>query len=128
MPGRLNGAQRHRLRKLLHMKYRARELAEEIGFDIHQIYSVYLPMGCPHERDIKRHIWIVGTEFKEWYEDAYKKRELSKNQAYCVSCKKVREILNPQESVKDGLTYTLSECPHCGRTVAKIVAMRKRQR
>jgi len=124
--GRLVGSQRHKLRKLLNMKYRPSELAEEVGFNVRQIYNVYLPMGCPHERDTRRHVWIVGSEFREWYQEVYKKRKLTKNQAYCVSCKKAVAIINPVENSKDGLTYILCECPVCKNTVAKITAMQKR--
>jgi hypothetical protein len=124
--GRLNGEQRHKLRKLLYMKYTPSELAEELGISKRQFYSVYLPLGCPHERDFRRHIWIVGTEFQEWYLETYKKRKLAKNEVYCVSCKKAVPMVNPVEHSKEGLTYALCECPECKNTVAKIITMRKR--
>lgn len=60
MQGKLNGAQRHKLRKLLYMKYTPNELAEELGINKRQFYFVDLPLGCPHERDSREHYWIVG--------------------------------------------------------------------
>lgn len=125
--GRLNGEQRHKLRKLLHMKYTPNELAEELSINKRQFYNVYLPLGCPHEQDSRRHIWIVGTEFKDWYQETYQKRKLAENQAYCVSCKQAVSIVNPVEHTKEGLTYLLCECPQCNRTVAKILSMKGRK-
>ena len=46
-----NRAQIQRARQLLYMKYRPSELAEIIGCHLLQIYSAYIPAGCPHERD-----------------------------------------------------------------------------
>jgi len=54
--GRLGGKQRMRLEKLLDMLYKPRELAEEIGFTQRQVYRAYLPAGCPHDKDDRRHI------------------------------------------------------------------------
>ena len=125
MQGRLNGAQRHRLRKLLNMKYTPRELANEIGVNVRQFYFVYLPLGCPHERDSRRHYWIVGIQFQEWYQQTYKKRKLGKNEAYCVSCKMPELIINPEEKSKEGLTYIVFKCSQCGNKVAKIVTMQR---
>ena len=125
--GRLSRNQLHRLRKLLYMKYRPSELAEELGISKRQIYSVYLPLGCPHERDSRRHIWIVGTEFKDWYQETYRKRKHAKNQAYCVCSKNIVQIVNPQEKTKDRLTYLIFSCPNCGKTTTKIQTMRRRK-
>lgn len=124
--GKLNGAQRHKLRKLLYMEYTPNELAEELGINVRQFYFVYLPLGCPHERDSRRHYWIVGTQFKEWYLETYQTRKLAKNEAYCVSCKKPVAILNPEENSNEGLTYLISRCPECGNKVAKILTMKRR--
>ena len=43
-----------------------RELADEIGFNVRQMYRVYIPNGCPHNRDDSRHLWINGLEFRNW--------------------------------------------------------------
>ena len=78
--GKLNGAQKNRMRKLFDMMYRPSELAEEIGFDVRQVYRVYIPNGLPHERDNRRQIWINGLAFKSWIEDTYKKVRLKPDQ------------------------------------------------
>ena len=125
MQGKLNGKQRHRLRRLLYMKYTPSELAEELGINKRQFYFVYLPLGCPHERDSRRHYWIVGTEFRDWYEETYKPIKLAENEAYCVSCKKPVTMVNPKKESKEGLTYLISRCPDCGRKLPKILSMKR---
>ncbi len=70
--GRLNGSQRNKLKGLLNMMYSPRELAEEIGIDKNQIYRVYLPLNCPHERDQQGRILIHGITFRDWYGNLYK--------------------------------------------------------
>lgn len=127
MQGKLNGQQRHKLRRLLHMKYTLNELAEELGINKRQFYFIYLPLGCPHERDSRQHYWIVGTEFRDWYEETYKPRKLAKNEAYCVSCKKPVPMVNPQENSKEGLSYLISRCSGCGNKVAKILRQKRRR-
>jgi hypothetical protein len=68
--GRLDGKQRNHLKRLLDMLYKPRELAQELGINIDQVYLVYIPLGCPHRRDGKRYIEINGKEFREWYDYA----------------------------------------------------------
>lgn len=58
-----------KLRRLLYMQYRPSELAEELDIDISLIYKSYIPKGCPHSKDATGHIWIVGTEFREWFRE-----------------------------------------------------------
>lgn len=53
LKGRLDGIQRNRLKSLFDMMYSPRELAEELGINTDQLYGVYLPLGCPEERDDK---------------------------------------------------------------------------
>jgi len=119
--GRLDGRQMNRLKSLLNMKYRPREIAEEVGFSIHQVYRVYIPLGCPHSRDSRGHIWINGEEFLSWYQGFYKKRGLKENEAFCLSCKKAVEKIDQSRNKKNGLIYDICICPNCGRKLAKIV-------
>jgi hypothetical protein len=77
LKGRLNGSQRMRLGKLLNMLYKPSELAEEIGFTNRQFYRVYIPLGCPHIRDQRKHIWINGCEFADWYEATFPKSSVN---------------------------------------------------
>lgn len=119
--GRLNGQQRSRLDSLLDMMYRPSELAEEIGFTQRQVYRVYIPAGCPHERDSRNHIFINGKAFKRWAEDTYRKLEMESDEAFCLTCKRPVEIVDPVREEKEGLVYLLSYCPNCGRKLARII-------
>jgi hypothetical protein len=119
LAGRLDGKQRNRLKGLLDMMYTPRELADEIGVNVDRVYMVYVPGGCPHERDDKRHIWINGKAFRAWFEEIYAKRSLEPGQAFCRTCKRAVDIVEPIRKRKDKLIYDLCICPHCGRVLAK---------
>ncbi|MBG0786148.1 MAG: hypothetical protein H0S79_13715 [Anaerolineaceae bacterium] len=127
--GRLDGAQKNRLRKLFDMMYSPKELSDEIGFNVRQIYQVYVPNGCPHERDERRHIWINGVAFKNWIEQTYKKIRLKPGQGYCRKCNKAVSLINTElKTTKLGDTdYLLGECPYCGRRIPRIVENRRGQ-
>lgn len=123
LKGRLDGQQRNRLKGLLDMMYRPSELAEEVGFDQNQVYIVYVPLGCPHERDKNNHIWINGLDFFNWYQETYKKRERLEGEIYCISCKTYQVMSNPERmSMENGSVYDLFTCPNCGKNVANIVS------
>ena len=127
LAGRLDGQQRTRLTKLLDMMYTPAELAKEVGFTVRQVYRVYLPAGCPHERDKERHIWINGKTFREWANEQYKKRKLGKDETFCMTCKRPVKIVNPVEAQQGRLKYVLSSCPNCGRKLTRIIEKKKRQ-
>ena len=55
-----------RVGHLLNMYYKPSEIAEEIGCHTDTVYRSFLPAGCPHERDERGHIWIIGTAFRDW--------------------------------------------------------------
>jgi hypothetical protein len=125
LKGRLDGKQRNRLIRLLDMEYKPGELAEELGFNTEQVYRVYLPLGCPHERDQKRYININGKEFKRWYLEKYQKTVLKEDESFCKSCQKAVKIDRPVFKKKGGLDYVLSVCPFCGRHLSKIIGYQK---
>jgi len=119
--GRLDGRQRNRLKGLLHMHYTPRELAEELGIEKQQVYRVYLPLDCPHERDSRGHIWIDGTAFCEWYQQHYPKVELAADEAFCLTCKQPVKMAKPERLEKNGLIFFECSCPVCGRKLARII-------
>jgi len=125
--GRLSGARRNRLGRLLNMLYTTRELADEIGISARLIRDVYIPLGCPHTRNHQNHIMINGMVFRDWYQQLYKKRSLALDEAFCLTCRGAVEIVDPIDNEDDGLSYLLSECPNCGRTLAKITNMERRR-
>ena len=125
--GRLNGSQRNKVKSLLNMIYTPKELAEEIGINQEQVYRVYVPAGCPLKKDLRGRISINGKEFKKWYEENYQKRSLEKDQAYCVSCKKVVAVVSPERVQKGNLIYNVSICPGCGNKVVRIIDAKRKK-
>jgi len=125
--GRLDGSQRNKVKGLLNMLYTPKELSEEIGVSQEQIYRVYIPAGCPLSKDRRGRISINGKEFKSWYEENYQKRTLEKGQAYCVSCKKIVEVSNPERMSKGNLAYDSYVCPNCGKRVIRFVDTKRKK-
>ncbi|HEY60840.1 MAG TPA: hypothetical protein G4N92_09205 [Anaerolineae bacterium] len=125
LKGRLNGNQKNRLVKLLDMMYSPSELAGEIGFNKRQVYRVYIPLGCPHEKDSKGRHWINGEDFRNWIIDLYQKRVLKHNEAFCLTCKKPVRMISPERKQEDRLFYYLCNCPNCGRRIARIITRGK---
>jgi len=119
--GRLDGMQRNRLKGLFDMLYSPRELADEIGINKDQIYIVYIPFGCSHERDDRNHILINGKEFADWYSRVYKKIRLRQNETFCKTCQKPVKFFKPKKTSKGQLIYILSRCPNCGRKLTRII-------
>lgn len=126
LKGRLDGKQRNKLKGLFDMMYSPKELADEIGVNINQIYMVYVPLGCPSERDNKNHILINGKAFAEWYITKYSKIPLAQDETFCKTCKKGVKIIQPKQVTKNGVVYLSSVCPICGRGLAKIVTSKRR--
>lgn len=120
--GRLSGAKRGRLGRLLDMMYKPHELAEEIGFSVKQFYRVYFQMGCPSVNDETGHRWVNGKAFREWFNQTYKKITIADGEAFCLTCKKGVPIVDPVKERKGRAIYLLSDCPYCGRRrLARIV-------
>lgn len=123
--GRLHGDQLRRLPSLLDMLYTPSELAAEVGFTRRQVYRVYIPKGCPHERDKTGHVFINGEAFHRWYRDTYKKLQLAPNEAYCVSCKVVVTMQNPAIEIRGTYKYYKFTCSTCRRTVTRAITNKR---
>ena len=123
--GRLNGNQRNRLIRLLDMFYSPNELSKVIGFNVRQMYRVYIPLGCPYEKDSNGRYWINGKVFREWITDIYKKRELKLNEAFCLTCKKQIKMISPERHQQGRLFYYLCVCQYCGRKISRIITRGK---
>lgn len=119
--GRLSGQQKTRLQNLFDMMYKPSEIAEEIGIEKRQIYRVYIPLGLPVERDSRNHVWINGLVFKDWILKYYIKVKLKENEAFCLTCKRAVEIIEPIHNEIHSLFYITSDCPLCGRKLSKIL-------
>ena len=125
--GRLSGAKRNRLGRLLNMMYTTIELANEIGVSPRMVRRVYVPLGCPHTRNQQNHIMINGAAFRDWYQGMYKKRSPAEDEAFCLTCGDAVKMVEPSPRELDGLSYVVARCPICGRNVARFMDMvRKR--
>ena len=120
----ISRAQIIKLTRLLYMKYRPSEIAELIGVSTDTVYRTYLTNGCPHERDSKGRIWIIGTEFRNWAieEIAEGKNKpkipMPKNQGWCVKCNQRVLMVNPEVVYSGGNRQIIqSICPICGSKV-----------
>ncbi len=126
LKGRLDGKQRNKLKGLFNMLYSPKEFADEIGIKIDRVYDVFVPLGCPHERDVRNHILINGKDFAAWYSKVYLKISLKQDETFCLTCKKGVKIIQPKEVMKRGVIYLSSICPNCGRGLARIVTSKRR--
>lgn len=125
LKGRLTGTQRRKLVQLLDMLYTPAELAEILGFGRRQFYRVYVPAGCPHEREGNGHLWINGAVFRKWYFEAYPKITVAENEVYCLSCKKIVPISDSELKQKGRYLYQSITCSNCGRRVSKAVSNKR---
>ena len=110
------------------MMYKPSEIAAEVGFTVRQVYRVYIKLGCPHQRDQRNHIWINGKAFANWYKEIFPKLKITKDQVFCLTCKKAVDLFEPTKNQKEGLNYLLSLCPRCGRKLVKIISNKKRKK
>lgn len=101
---------------LLPMLYRVSELATEIRIPDRTLRD-WLQRGAPFVRDSRNKIWISGREFGQWI--AAQRRparssKLSDNEALCLRCNTVVEIVAPETfHVRGKLTRTRGTCPVC---------------
>lgn len=81
----------------------------------------WLSMGAPHTRDARGHLWINGIEFATWIKSQRKPqrtRKLERNQAYCLRCNQVVEMIDPKVfRIKGKLVHVRGKCPVCGCTI-----------
>lgn len=128
LKGRLDGRQRNRLKSLFDMFYSPKELADEIGMHVDQVYNVYVPLGCPQQRGERNHLLINGKLFAEWYSKVYVHIHLEQDETFCKTCRKGVKIVKPKKYRKGNLEYLLSKCPRCGRKLSRFIANQRRER
>ncbi len=125
----LGRAQVIKLGRLLNMYYRPAEIAEIIGVTVETVRRTYLTAGCPHKRDTNGHIWIIGTEFRDWAKDVIAKRKrsvsepLADDEAWCFKCKGRIEMIDPKVIWANRyLEIVQCHCPECGTKVNRAQA------
>ncbi len=120
--GKLKGNQNWRIRALLNMMYKPAEIANEVGFDRRMFKRVYFPLGCPFATDRDGSIYVNGVAFHDWYFSHYTKRKLQANEAFCRTCDKGVQLVNPVEKEAQRNRYLAGHCPNCNRKISRIVA------
>jgi hypothetical protein len=103
------------------MLYTPTEIATEVGFGRRQFYRVYLPAGCPHIQNKSGRIFVNGKDFREWYIRQYPVLKPSKDEIFCLTCKSPVPLVDPVRQEKNNAIFYLSNCPHCGRRLAKFI-------
>ncbi len=102
---------------LLPMLYKVSELASDLQVPERTLRD-WIEAGVPHQRDENSHIWVNGKLFAQWVQENRKQKRpavLADNQAYCLRCKQVVELSNPQVvHVKGKLINIKGVCPQCG--------------
>jgi hypothetical protein len=118
-----------RLQRLMHMKYKPSELAEEMGISADTIRRSYIPAGAPCEIDAQGNIWIIGDVFAKWVVDHAKthqrkkpKMKMETGQAYCVGCNQIVTLINPKVEKPNarGVANLTGRCPVCKRKVNRF--------
>lgn len=108
------------------MEYKPSELARDIGITTDTIYRSHIPAGAPARTDTKGNIWINGRLYRDWIASFVTIRKGNKpmadNQAYCLTCKVVREIKDPKiKRNKRNVDLAISKCPVCGKKIARYL-------
>ena len=118
-----------RLKRLMHMRYKPSELAEEVGISTDTLFRHYLPAGAPCEVDQQGHTWIIGDHFAKWvldYAKVNRRRQpvqkMEPGQAYCVTCRKVVMLLKTKVEKPNarGVANLVGKCPECGKRVIRF--------
>jgi hypothetical protein len=125
---RFTRSQIQRARRLLHMKYKPSEVAEELGCSVEFIRRVCIPAGCPYERhENGYYYWIVGDRFRDWMlamqreAVAEGRAKLGEGQGYCVVCERATDLRDVFEvrPIDGHLELAKGYCSHCGAVVTK---------
>ena len=102
---------------LLPMLYKVSEIAEELLVNERTLRD-WITSGAPHQRDERNNLWVNGRLFAEWVQAQRKPKQpaqLTDNQAYCLRCKAVAELTNPEiVPIKGKLINIKGVCPQCG--------------
>ena len=125
--------QYRRVEHLLYMKYRPEEIEAEISAPPGIVQDIFIPAGCPHERDSAGQVWVIGTELCDWIK-AFKddlrsaRHKMHPGESWCADC---RAAVTPNWAaatvVKSLAKVELLEapCPTCKRPILKSRPIRK---
>jgi hypothetical protein len=108
---------------LLNMRYRACEIAEDLKVSDRTV-AHWVKLGMNSERDGQGHLWINGQDCQTWIiqnkKAARSTHKLQQGEAYCIHCKKVVKLINPEKVASVGkLVHYKSICPECGGKIIR---------
>ena len=104
---------------LLPMLYTPTELEEDLRVPARTVRE-WIKKGMPHQRDVRGHILIDGSQFAEWVRSHRRvraSRRLADNEAYCLQCRKFVVLQNPTQVGEGRRGLLKGICPECGRTM-----------
>jgi len=119
---RVTRAVRERLGRLLEMRYRPSELAEELGVCVDTVRRGWLRAGAPHARDGAGAVWLVGTEVAAWLEGFTDRPTvtLQAGEAYCLQCRAAVVIEDARREDMGHAVLVRGRCARCGGRVARM--------
>ena len=119
---RVTRAVRSRLGRLLEMRYRPSELAEELGVCVDTVRRGWLRAGAPHERDEAGEVWLMGTEVAAWLEAMGDRPKvvLGPGEAFCLHCQAAVAIVEEEREATGGAVLVRGRCARCGGRVARF--------
>jgi hypothetical protein len=93
---------------------------------VKRFWRDFVPGGCPHRRDEKDRIWIVGSAFREWYGamQVSRRHPMADDEGWCLRCKEPVRMVAPFD-VKVQL-YTEIVQGSCSRCGGRVNRARKR--
>ncbi len=127
---RLLQPQRQRLERLLHMEYTPGELARELECSAETVRRA-IARGCPHRCDQRGHYWVVGDQFRAWYNVTHQKRSkqaLGYDEGFCLSCRGVRQLVDVdrvEPLTQPGCEMVYGVCAVCGSKMRRIRRIRQ---
>jgi len=105
---------------LLPMLYTVHELSDAIGIPERTLRD-WLTREELITRSTKGQTWVNGRKFADWVGSMQKPkrdRKLKDQEAYCMRCKEIVEMLNPETNfVRGKLIVIRGKCPNCGCTI-----------
>jgi len=119
-----SNSQKLRMKKLLHMEYTRRELAQECACSFNRIQQA-IDAGCPHRHSGGR-VYVVGDTFADWVANQLEPgtQSLGEGEAWCFRCNAPRRMVNIRvaDNPQPGVVRLEGECSECGMTVNRYTS------
>ena len=92
-----------KLKRLMDMAYRISEIAMELGVSEPTVRDWISRLDAPHRKDGNGHIWIIGTELRDWIlaqqkEKSSRRQSLAEGEFWCLVCGKPVTVAESEET------------------------------